>query len=368
MIPATDVHHLLALAKLDSIGPITAKSLIGYCGSAAAVFETKAHRLLKIPGVGEAGARAIANADPQQLMQPDWDWIQKQDVRIITYLDADYPQRLKQIPESPIILFYRGSANLNARRAIALVGTRKPSPYGVAMAQRILEELQQYRPLVISGLAFGIDATAHRMALDLGLPTLGVLGHGLDIIYPAVHRKLARTMEQNGGGLLTEFPIQSRIDKEHFPMRNRIIAAMSEAVVVIESKERGGSIITAEFANAYHREVFALPGRTSDPLSQGCNALIKRHKAALIESGQDIAFQLGWTEEESGPSRQMNLFLALEPDEEAIYQILRTHPQADIDQLAYLSGMGSSTLATVMLHLEFKGIVKSAPGKRFILV
>lgn len=367
MISAPDIY-LLALAKIDSIGPITAKSLIGYCGSAEEVFRTKAHRLLKIPGVGEAGARAIANADPEKLIQPDWDWLDTCPVRMISYLDPSYPQRLKQIPESPILLFYRGSANLNPRRAIAIVGTRKPSPYGVTMTQRILDELIDYQPTVISGLAFGIDATAHRRALDLGFPTIGVLGHGLDTLYPAAHRKLASTMELKGGGLLTEFPIQSRIDKEHFPMRNRIIAAMAEAVVVIESKERGGSIITAEFGNAYHRDVFALPGRTTDPLSLGCNALIKQHKAALVESGQDIAFQMGWSDDESGPSRQMNLFQALEPDEEAIYDILRNNPQADIDQLAYLSGLGSSSLATVILQLEFKGILKSTPGKRFILV
>ncbi|MBC7886069.1 MAG: DNA-protecting protein DprA, partial [Saprospiraceae bacterium] len=278
-----DILYLIALTKLPKVGPVIAKNLISYCGGVEEVFKVGKKSLLKIPGIGQAVTENFDTVGAMKLAEKEMKFIEKNHINVLSYLDEDYPKRLSNFDSSPVILYYKGNVNLNHHRTVAIVGTRRPSEYGKIMCDRIIEGLLSYNVLLVSGLAFGVDAAAHRKCVETGIPTLGILGHGLDIIYPSEHKALSKKMIENGG-VLTEFPSETKPDRENFPMRNRIIASISDVVVVIESKRKGGSIITAEFANEYNKDVFAVPGSVTDELSEGCNKLIKQNKAHLIES------------------------------------------------------------------------------------
>lgn len=354
----------IALTKIPKVGAVTARQLISYCGSAEAVFQAKKKNLLKIPGVGESVAEQILQKKVLQEAEKEIEFIDRHQIKALFYTDKEYPYRLKNQHDAPLILFYKGTADLNHPRTVGIVGTRQPTPYGKTFCEELVEGLKAYNPLIISGLAYGIDITAHRKCLQENLESIGVLGHGLGRIYPSDHRATAEKM-LSMGGLLTEYASDVQPDREHFPMRNRIIAALSDAVIVVETDTRGGSVITAELANQYNKDVFALPGKITDKFSRGCNHLIKTHKAALIESAADVAYIMRWEAEDQKKEIQTQLFVDLSPLEQEAYSFIQGNENIGIDQLSQLTSLTSSELAALLLELEFKGLIRSLPGKRY---
>jgi DNA processing protein len=361
------VLHQIAITRIPHVGNILVKTLISYCGGIEEVFRARKKELLKIPGIGETVADSVVQNDTFAEAEKELTFIEKHQIKVFFYLDKNYPQRLRQLPDSPPILYFKGNANLDHERTIGIVGTRQPTPHGVAICEEIVDGLKGYNVLTISGLAYGIDVTAHRKSLECGIPTIGVMGNGFRQIYPATHRSVAEKMLQSGG-LLTEFAHYVRPDRENFPMRNRIIAGLSDAVIVVETATSGGSIITAQLANDYNKDVFAVPGRVKDKFSQGCNQLIKSNRAALLESAADVAYVMGWNGGNSTKSRQASLFVELSDTEQKVVDLLRQEEVIGIDQLMYLSQLSNSALAALLLELEFKGVVKSLPGKQYMLI
>ncbi len=362
-----NLTYQVALTKIPMVGLWTARLLIKTCGSAEAVFSESKKTLAKIPRISPAIVNNILAADPEALSAPDLEFLHEHKIKPLFFTDPAYPSRLKPFSDSPMILYYKGKANLNADRIVSIVGTRTPTEKGKMICEEIVEGLLKYNVLVISGLAYGIDITAHQKCLSLQIPTIGVLGHGMNQIYPAAHKPIAaRMLEQ--GGILTQFGPDKGPEREHFPMRNAVVAGMSDAVIVVETARKGGSMITAELANDYHRDVFAVPGRLNDPFSKGCNHLIKSHKAQLLESAEDIAYVMRWTKQEAAKQKQKALFPQLNENEKNILNLIRETHQINIDQLAYQAKLNSSEMATLILKLEFKGLIKTLPGKRFVLV
>ncbi len=359
--------HNIALTLTPDVGPVIAKLLISYCGSAEAVFSASKKELSKIPQVGlktidkiKNHSRAFSKAETQIK------YLDKTEGRAFVFHSDDYPQRLKHFDSSPLVLYGRGNMNLNPPRTVAIIGTRKPTELGKMNCEKLIAGLQPYGVQIVSGLAFGIDTCAHAQAVKLGIETIGILGHGLDRMYPASNKKLAARMVENGG-VVTEFPIETNPDRENFPMRNRIIASMSDVIVVVESKKRGGSIITTEFANAYNKDVFAIPGRINDEVSEGCNRLIKQHKSHLLESADDIGYIMRWDEIDREKVVQKSLFVDNSPEEQKVIDILKKTSQVTVDDLNYHLKMTPSTLASILLNLEFKGVIRPLPGKKYIL-
>lgn len=361
-----DLLYKIAITKIDKVGPVTARNLISYCGGVKNVFFASKKELLKIPGVGE---QTIANLSSPQVLknaEAELKFVEKNDVQPLFFLDNSYPQRLKNFQDSPVLLYYKGNADLNTLRIIAVVGTRTPTAHGKAVCEEIVEGLTSYNVLIVSGLAYGVDILAHQKCLDLKIPTVGVLGHGLSQIYPVKHKKIADQM-QDSGGILTEFSSEVSIEREHFPMRNRIIAGMCDALVVIETAQKGGSMISAHLADNYGKDVFAVPGRLKDKYSQGCNHLIKTHKASLIESAEDIAYIMRWNKKSDKKNVQKSLFVELSENEQQIVELLQNVDDLSIDKLSEKTQLNSGKMAELMLDLEFKGIVKTLPGKRYVL-
>lgn len=363
-----DLFYHIALTRIPMIGPVTAKNLISYCGGVAAVFQASKKQLLHVPGIGIETANAILKHNVLQEAEKELRFTEKHNIRVLSYLDSDYPQRLKHYADAPVVLYYKGNVDLNANRVIAVVGTRKPTNYGKSVCKQLIEELKAFKVIVVSGLAYGIDITAHRKSLEMGIPTIGVLGNGLSKIYPSLHRKTAEEMIENGG-LLTEFTHKMDPDREHFPMRNRVVAGMCDALVVVETKRRGGSMITANLANDYNKDVFAYPGRNTDEFSEGCNLLIKSHKAALLDGAKDLAYVMQWAEAESPRKVQGSLFTELNPEQENIVSLLKEYNnEMAIDQLTNSLKKTPSEMAAALLDLEFKGIIRPLPGKRYVLI
>jgi DNA processing protein len=356
----------IALTKIPLVGPKVAKTLIAYCGGVEAVFNEKKAHLLKIPNIGQAIVESILSANAELLAAADVGYLKEQGIKTCFYLDEVYPNRLKVNDDAPCLLYYKGLANWNQDRTVGIVGTRKPSPYGELKCQSLIEELKTMNVHVFSGMAHGIDSIAHQACIDQHVPTSAVMGTGPDVIYPATNRKLSKRICEVGS-LITEYPVKSRVDPENFPQRNRLIAGLSDVIIVVESAEKGGSLITAEFANAYNKDVFAYPGRTIDKTSAGCNKLIKSNKAHLIESAADIAYIMRW--DESRPRKiQASLFIDLNHQEEQLVNLLKQHEHIHIDMiLAYLN-MPLSEISSYLLQLEFKGLVKSLPGKRYMII
>lgn len=363
---SSELIYRIALTLLPQIGPITGKKLISYCGGVKEVFETPQKELNKIPGIGVLLIKTLREKSVFDKAEKEIKFIQENNIQPLFYLDKDYPQNLLPLPDSPIMIYQKGNTKLNGYRTVGIVGTRKPTPEGIMHCETLVEQLKNYGIQIISGLAYGIDACAHRKSVELSISNIGVLGHSLDMIYPYHHKALAKAI-QNCGALVSEFPSKTEPDKERFPMRNRIIAGMSDALIVIETAKTGGSMITADMAFNYNKDVFAFPGRPQDTYSQGCNLLIKQNKAALIENAKDFIDQMLWDQLDETKSIQTQLFVNLEPQEKAIVEYLKENQKITIDQLAYQFNTSQSELASLLLNLEFKGIVKSLPGKRFIL-
>lgn len=360
------LHYQIALTLLPQVGAITAKTLVSYCGSAEGVFRASRRELLKIPGIGPGIASSIALLEAQAKAEQEMKFLEQFGVTALFYTDEHYPTRLRQNADCPALLYFKGSAVelLNARRIAAVVGTRQPTEHGRAACEELVEGLRTYDAVVVSGLAFGIDVTAHRKATALGMPNIAVLGHGLGKVYPAEHRSIALKLTENGG-LLSEYTHNTSPDREHFPMRNRIIAGLCDALLVVETANSGGSMITAELAGQYARDIFAVPGRLRDPKSAGCNMLIRTNRAKLTESAADIATALGWNENGRERAVQHQLFLDLTPAETELIEIIRQRPLIPIDELTETARRSPGELAALLLGLEFKGVLRTLPGKRY---
>jgi DNA processing protein len=357
----------LALTLVPKVGPVTTRNLVSYCGCAQSVFEASDKFLSKIPGIGPQIIRYIKNDKLIAKAEAELDFLVQHNIKPVFYLDKSYPARLSHLPNSPAMLYYAGNASLNAPRAVAIVGTRKPSPHGLKLCEEFVEALARYQPTIISGLAYGIDIAVHKACLTYNIPTIGVLGHGLRQIYPPAHKSTAFAMIKNGG-LLTEYTSDTRPDKEHFPMRNRIVAGLCDALIVIETQRKGGSMITANIANEYNKDVFAVPGRIKDNFSSGCNLLIKSHRAHLIESINDLAYIMRWEELDAQKHVQQQLFVELNKDEKLVVDLLKQQEKMSIDQLTHFMKLPGSKIAGLLLELEFKGVIKPLPGNNYILV
>lgn len=360
--------YQIALSRIRGIGPVLARNLVSYCGGVKEIFTDKKKVLSKVPGIGPYTLSQINAFDGFDAAEKEAEFILKNAINTVFFLDPEYPYRLKELPDAPILLFYRGSADISPERSVAFIGTRQPSEAGKNLCKSLVQALQSYGCTIVSGLAYGIDIAAHKAALEAGLPTIGVLGHGLDRVYPALHKKTALEMLEKGGGLLTEFPSGTKPDFMNFPKRNRIVAGMVDAVVVIESGRKGGSMITAELAFHYNREVLAIPGKPGDELSSGCNLLIKQNKAHLMEDAGDLIQLLNYEKAVSEPPRQVKLAIGLSPEQQQLLDLLKETGPLQLDELLYRSGFGSAELALYLIELEFEGWVRALPGKTYELM
>jgi len=356
----------IALTLIQGIGDLQGKKLVAYCGGVDAVFREKKKNLLKIPGIGRVMAETVHKKDVFARAEKEIDFIRQYRISPLFYLDPDYPDRLKHCEDGPMMLYFKGKANLSQHRILSVVGTRMPTDYGKTMCEQIIHDLSDQGVLIVSGLAYGVDTTAHRASLAAGLPTVAVLAHGLDQIYPIVNRPLAEKMTENGG-LLTEFISRTSLNRDYFPRRNRIIAGMADATLVIESANKGGALITADIANSYNRDVFALPGRATDLKSSGCNQLIRMNKAALVQSAADICYMMGWEQSPQMIHVQQKLFTEMDEQQKKIYEFVVRLKEAGIDDIYLNSGMSASKVAAILLKLEFDGLIRSLPGKRYIV-
>lgn len=366
MIQEQELLHRIALSLLPNVGPVIARALYQHCGSAEAVFREKKSFLAKIPGVGAKRIRKAFGTSVMDVAEKEMRFMQRHKVNALFFNDDQYPRRLQQCPDAPVLLYYKGQADLNAGRFVAIVGTRSATPYGVEITRQLVEGLKNEDVSIVSGLAYGIDITAHEAALKQNLPTIGVTAHGMDRMYPHLHRNTAGKMLKHGG-LLTEYPSGTNPDRENFPTRNRIVAGMCDAVVVVEASGKGGALITADLAQGYNRDVFAFPGRTCDVFSKGCNDYIRENKAALITSADDLLWMMGWKDDKvkTKAALQTSLFFDLNPEEERVVQIIRENGDTGIDTISASSGLSFSKLASTLLQLELKGVLRLLPGKRY---
>jgi DNA processing protein len=358
-----DLLYQVALTLVPNIGDIHAKTLIHIYGDAQSIFNAKKKDLENIEGIGSIRAKSIKEFDNFSSSEAEIKFIEKYNITPLFITDKNYPQRLLNCYDSPALLYYRGNSDLNTSKIVAIIGTRNNSDYGATVCEKLVAELCEQNILIVSGLAFGIDTIAHKAALKNNLSTVAVLAHGLDRIYPTQNKSLAKQITEQGG-LLTDFISGTNPDKQNFPKRNRIVAGISDAVIVIESSKKGGSLITAELANSYNKDVFAIPGKTNDTKSEGCNYLIKNNKAALITSAEDLLENMGWNDQKkSSPKKQRALFIELSADEKTIINILQEKENIHIDELYFKSGLSSSAVASALLTLEMQSVIISLPGK-----
>ena len=362
----TDLPYLISLTQVPQVGSIHARTLLQHFGSAEQIFKSSVHDLEKIEGVGRIRAHSIKSFRDFSVAEKEIAFMQRFGVRALSILDADYPQRLLNAPDAPILLFYKGNADLNKTRTISIVGTRRNTEYGKQITEKIIRELAAFDVLIISGLAFGIDAIAHKTALKQDLPTVAVLAHGLASLYPPEHGQLSKQMLKQGG-LITEYISHVKAEKHYFPIRNRIVAGISDCTIVTETAVKGGSMITADLANGYHREVFAIPGRISDFKSAGCNWLIRNNQAILLENIQDLVKIMGWQEKTIPEKKQGELFVLLTEPEQRIIDLLKEREQMHIDVINATTGFPNSLNAGALLELEMKDLVCTMPGRIYKL-
>ncbi|MGY6520131.1 MAG: DNA-processing protein DprA [Mongoliitalea sp.] len=365
-----ELVYELALNLVPKIGPNLYRNIIAYTGSARAFFEIPVGKLGKVPRVGKKLIEYRKSAD--QFITDANAIIQdcnRKNIRIISFSNPDFPKRLKALDDSPMILYTRGNINLNPERSIGIVGTRNATDYGKSITKKIIEELSPFQPSIISGLAYGIDIEAHKSALQAQLPTIGVLGSSVHQIYPSIHKATAEDMFDLGG-LVSEYPPGTEMHPANFPQRNRIIAGLSDAIIVVEAAKKGGALITAEIAYSYNKEVFAVPGNLMSSFSEGCNNLIKQLKASIYTGSKDIEDALSWKKDAQGKTiKKVELDLAnFQGEEKEILKLLLEKKELEIDQLSLLLDLSLATLASTLLTLEFQGIIKSLPGKKYRLI
>lgn len=357
--------YQIALTMIYGVGYVHSRQLLEHFGTAEAVFAEKERLLERIPGIGSKTAAEIKNPQVLSRAERELTFMEKNNIRGLFITDEDYPVRLRECADAPLLLYAKGNIDLNRKRVISIVGTRNATPYGREQTELLIAELSKAFPdtLIISGLAFGIDICAHRAALKNQLSTIAVLAHGLDRIYPGVHRGTAIEMLQQGG-LLTDFPSETNPDRPNFVKRNRIVAGLSDATIVIESAEKGGSLITADMAFSYSRDVFSFPGRANDTQSRGCNKLIRLNKAGLITCAADLIAAMGW-EETKSEAIQTSLSFAEEPDNNPITSLIKQHKNIHINDLAIKLEMTISELSVLLFELEMEGKIKALPGGRY---
>ncbi len=361
-------HQLLAtlaLQNVKNIGDATAKKLIHKCGSAENVFKEKKASLLKIDGIGEFTLKNLHPSNHLKAAEEELKFIKKNNIQFSYFTDTNYPERLKHCYDGPILIFKTGNIDLNNQKVISIVGTRQITSYGSSFCENLIEELGPLNPIIVSGFAYGVDICAQKAAMNNHLQTIGCLAHGLNQVYPKAHKKYMSKIEQNGG-FITDFWSTDTPERNNFLRRNRIIAGLSEATIVIESAEKGGSLVTADIANSYHREVFAVPGRTKDKFSLGCNTLIKKQQAHMLTSAADLIYILGWELETQKPkSIQKQLFVELNEIEKNIYNYLQKNGKELLDIIALECQLPIHKVSTTLLNMELKGVVRPLPGKLF---
>lgn len=363
-----DLLHQIALTLINNVGAVHAKLLLDHFESAPAVFSAKLSELEKLEGIGTVTARSIKNFKDFNRAEEEIKFIEKFKITPLFIKDIEYPQRLLNCYDPPTLLYYKGGADLNASKIVSIVGTRSNTAYGKNFTEQLVQELSEQQILVVSGLAFGIDTIAHKAAMKNGLPTIGVVGHGLDTIYPYENKSMAKEMVGENGGILTQFTSKTKPDKHNFPIRNRIVAGLADATIIIETSVKGGSMITAEMANGYNRDVFAVPGRVTDTYSTGTNYLIANNKAVLLSSAQQLIELMGWEEKKKVKvKKQKELFLNLTDEEKIIIGILNEKENVHIDEINIKSGINSSAVAAAILSLEFQSVIRSLPGKLYAL-
>ncbi|MDR2854021.1 MAG: DNA-processing protein DprA [Prevotellaceae bacterium] len=365
-----NIKYKIGITLIKGIGNGLAKNLIAYVGSAEAVFREKRETLAKIPGIGEVLSREIVNQDVLRRAEKEIEFIEKYAISTHYYLDKNYPYRLKECPDAPILLFTKGNIDLNNGKFVGIVGTRNATEMGKTNCKNLVEDLgkSMENAVIVSGLAYGIDICSHKTAVENNIATIGVLGHGLDRIYPAAHQATAHKMVENGA-LLTEYLSETIPNQPNFVQRNRIVAGLCDVLVVVETKQKGGSLITACCANDYNRDVFAFPYRVTDEQGAGCNDLIKRNEAALIENAADLLNFMDWekqTDTQKTVAEQTTLFLDLSEDEQALLHALRQAPDGlQINELAIKVAKSVSRTSALLLTLEFAGFVNSLPGNLY---
>lgn len=368
MISKNELRYTLALQRVPNLGDTSAKKLILKVGSAEGVFKEKKTNLLKVDGVGQFKIKELS--EKIQLDQADEElrFIEKEKLDWVYFKDSKYPENLKHCNDAPILFFQKGNIGLKNKKIISIVGTRKATTYGKGFCEKLIEDLAPLQPIIVSGFAYGIDITAHKAAIDQNLQTIACLAHGMNQIYPKSHKKYQSSVEENGG-FITEFWSTDVFDRNNFLKRNRIIAGIAQATIVIESSEKGGSLVTADIANSYNRDVFAVPGRALDINSMGCNNLIKTQQAHLLSSAADLIYLLGWEiENKKNITQQTKLFIELTEDEKKVYQFLKEHPKEMLDSLAIACNLPTYTLSSLLLNLELKGLIKPLPGKTYVTI
>ena len=359
-----ELYHILALLKVDGVGDIIAKKLISHFGSAQEVFKSNVSKLFSIDGIGSVMLKNLKDKLVFLKAEQELKFIKDNNINTSYYLDENYPEKLKHCIDGPVLLFTSGNINLKNKKIISIVGTRQITSYGTEFCKKLIADLAPLDPIIVSGFAYGVDIVAHQAAMEHNLQTIGVVAHGLNQVYPKTHKKYVAKIEENGG-FITEFWSTSQPEKENFVKRNRIVAGISEATIVIESAEKGGSLITATMANDYNRDVFAVPGRTSDKYSHGCNNLIKTQKANLLTSAADLVYILNWEIEKPTKSIQKQMFVTLDVDEQKVYDFLQKNGKELMDLIALECGFPIYRISGLLLNMELKGLIRPLPGKLF---
>ena len=355
----------MALTLIPGIGDVNAKKLIAYCGGAEAVFEEKRKNLLNIPGIGERTVESIVSQNVLQRAERELNFADRNGIRILYYLNSDYPRRLQHCYDSPVIIYCKGYTDLNVEKIVGVVGTRNVTDYGKTLTEKLIQDLVDDDVLVVSGLAYGVDTCAHKAALKNNLTTAAVLAHGFQTIYPSANASLSRKMIESGGCLLTEHISGTEPDKENFPKRNRIVSGMIDCLVVVESAAKGGALITAEIANNYDREVFAFPGRIGDTYSEGCNKIIKTNKANLLTDVDDLRYIMRWNDDRKIQPKQMRMFREFNQEEQKVMDVFGDDNIVYLDKIITDTMLSPTKIASVLLSLEFDGILAALPGKRY---
>jgi len=359
-----EILAVLRLQKTKSVGDILSKKLIATVGSAQQIFDEKKNTLQKIHGIGSFAIDNLLDKRNQELAENELDYINKNNISYSYFLEDEYPENLSHCIDAPILFFKDGNIDFSNKRIISIVGTRNMTSYGRDFCENLIEELAEYNPIIVSGFAYGVDICAHRAAMKNNLQTIGVLAHGLEEIYPKSHKKYIHKVNENGG-FITEFFHNESPLRENFLKRNRIVAGISKATIIIESAKKGGSLVTADIANSYNRDVFAVPGKVNDLMSKGCNELIQKNRAHLLQSAEDIVQMLNWDVSKVSKPTQKQLFVELTNDEQKIYDYLQKNGQQLIDVIALEIQVPVFQLAPLLLQMELKNVIKSLPGKMF---
>ena len=362
------LKYKIALSLIPGIGGILARNLVAYVGSVEGIFSESQNALVKIPGIGEVNARRIKNSTVLGKAEKEIEFIKKHKIDTFFYTDFNFPRKLRNCVDAPILIYSKGKINFDEQRVISIVGTRNATDYGKRVCDEMIQQFSErnYKIVVVSGLAYGIDVQAHKSALKYNVPTVGVVAHGLDRLYPALHKETAKQMLANGG-LVTDFTSGTKIDPPNFLRRNRIIAGLADATIVVESAAKGGALVTADIASSYNRDVFAFPGRAGDVYSKGCNQLIRNSGANLIDGIDDLEFFMGWENTTKKENIQSSLFVDLNEQEQKIVDLLQKEGELFIDQISAKMGLAASKVSTTLLQLEFKNVLVVMPGQMYKL-